>query len=163
MTSSHQLVQVAYAVDDVVAAATRWVERGVGPFFVREHIEVDRVRIGGQPGSFDHSSAYGWWGDVMIELICDHADQPIGPTVGVHHLAYLVDDLAEAQASMTEAGWPEALFAHAGSTAFAMHDATADLGHLIEMYSPTEGLTGFYAMVETAAITWDGTDPIRML
>ena len=119
---------------------------------------------------FDHTSAYGQWGDVMVELVQDHTAGPspvadvVGPAgEGLHHLAYFVHDLPAASASLQEAGWPEALFARTSSgQAFAFHDATATLGHMIEIYEPTPGLIGFYAMVKNAATGWDGSDPLRV-
>ena len=78
-------VQIAYAVTDVREAATRWVsERGVGPFFVIEHIAVTDVLYRGAPAVFDHSSAYGQWGGLMVELVCDHTvgPSPIADGVG---------------------------------------------------------------------------------
>ena len=126
-------VQIAYAVDDVVAAASAWTARGAGPFFVREHIPVSNARMHGQPAEFDHSSAYGQWGDVMIELICEHhqLDERIGPASGVHHIAFFVPDLAEAQATLSKADVTEVLYAEAGATGFAMH-ADPELNHLID-------------------------------
>lgn len=158
-------VQIAYAVDDVVAAAESCVERGAGPFFVREHIPVRNSRMRGEPAPFDHSSAYGQWGDLMVELLCEHhpPEERIGPAVGVHHMAFFVDDVADAQGLLVEQGWPEALYAEAGRTAFAMHDATSQLGHLIEIYKPDERLTGFYDLVRSTSQDWDGTDPIRIM
>jgi len=158
-------VQVAYAVDDVVVAAQSWVGRGAGPFFVRQHIAVKNSRMHGINTPFDHSSAYGQCGDVMVELLCEHhpvADR-IGPVAGVHHMAFFVDDVATAQATLANHGWNEALYAEAGTTAFAMHDARTELGHLIEIYQDSPGLLGFYDMVRVAAADWNGTDPIRML
>ena len=163
-------VQIAYAVDDLDAAAAEWSARfGAGPFFVREHITVSDVRYRGAPGSFDHSSAYGQWGDVMVELVKDHTigPSPVADVVGaggsgLHHLAYFVDDLATAQSALVQLGWPEALWAQTPSgVAFAFHDATATLGHMVELYEGTPGLRGFYAMVRGAALGWDGTDPVR--
>ena len=158
-------VQIAFAVDDVVAAARSWVARGAGPFLVRHHIEVEHSRMRGVPVAFDHSSAYGQWGDVMVELICEHHDEHtrIGPLAGVHHMAFFVDNVSDAQASLAENGWPESLYATAGDTAFAMHDATADLGHLVEVYEDTERLLGFYSHVRSLRAGWDGSDPIRVL
>ncbi len=49
---------------------------GAGPFFVRQHIALLDVVIRGRPGTFDHSSAYGQWGHVMVELVEDHGDGP---------------------------------------------------------------------------------------
>ncbi len=158
-------VQIAYAVDDVVAAAEQCVARGAGPFFVREHIAVENSRVRGEPAAFDHSSAYGQWGDLMVELLCEHHDDAtrIGPRPGVHHMAFFVDNVASAQALLITKGWPEAMYAEAGTTAFAMHDARDELGHLVEIYHDSDGLLRFYDMVRQAATDWDGTDPIRML
>lgn len=118
---------------------------------------------------FDHSSAYGQCGDVMIELVVDHTTGPSPVTdvvgaggVGLHHMAHFVDDLETAQAALVDRGWPEILLASTSSgVAFAFHDATASLGHMIELYEGVSGLRGFYARVLEASIGWDGTDPIR--
>jgi len=158
-------VQIAYSVDNVVDAATACVARGAGPFFVREHIAVSDSRMHGQPAAFDHSSAYGQWGEMMVELICEHHDDAtrIGPKHGVHHLAFFVEDVESARQLLIANGWGEALFARAGTTAFAMHDATPELGHLIEIYHDSPNLIGFYDMVRQASIDWDRSDPVRIL
>jgi len=158
-------VQIAYAVDDVIAAAESCVARGAGPFFVREHIEVANSRMHGKSAPFDHSSAYGQWGDLMVELLCEHHRdaERVGPKSGVHHMAFFVDDIAESQTALNEHGWAEVMYAEAGSTGFAFHDARAELGHLIEIYEDSDGLLNFYAMVRSAATDWDGTDPVRVL
>ncbi len=159
-------VQIAYAVDDVHRAARRWSNRGIGPFFVREHIEVVDVRARGVAATFDHSSAYAWWGSVMVELICQHdgGAEPFVPTSGLHHVAHFVDDVAATTAMLTASGAPEALYAQTtAGMPFAMHDARAELGHYIEIYEPTPRLRAFYDMVHTAAQDWSGDDPIRIL
>ena len=166
-------VQIAYAVRDVRAAAAAWAARdGAGPFFVLDHIAVEHVRYRGASATFDHSSAYGQWGDVMVELVQDHT---VGPSAvrdvvgdrgeGLHHLAFMVDDLAATQAALAARGWPEAMYAEVGGsgTAFVFHDATAELGHMIELYVGTDRLRAFYAMVAGAASGWSGDDPVRSL
>ena len=163
-------VQIAYAVNDLDAAARWWADVvGAGPFFVNEHIAVTNVRYRGQPGSFDHSSAYGQWGSVMVELVKDHTvgPSPVRDVVGVdgeglHHLAFFAADLAAVSARLAALGWPEALYAETASgQAFMFHDATAQLGHMMELYEPTPALVGFYAAVADAALGWDGNDPVR--
>ena len=157
-------VQIAYAVENVVAAAEAWTLRGAGPFFVREHIAVENSRMHGQPATFDHSSAYGQWGDVMVELICEHhldADR-VGPRSGVHHLAFFVDDFARAQAALVATGCREVLYAEAGSTEFAMH-ADPRLEHLVEIYVGSPSLNRFYSMVRDAAASTENIDSIRYL
>jgi hypothetical protein len=157
-------VQLAYAVDDVAEAARRWTANGVGPFFVIEHIDVRNVRINGAPSTFDHSSAYAQWGDVMVELICQHdsgGERIVGPS-GIHHVACFVDDFESAAAQLTVSGIPEMLYAEtAAGMQFAFHDARAERGHLVEIYERTDRLAWFYDMVRESAAGWDGSDPIR--
>ena len=157
-------VQLAYAVTDVETAAVRWADRmGAGPFFVRHHIPVDEAVIDGRPGGFDHSSAYGWWGSVMVELVAVHDPPTLAGDGGLHHIAYFVDSFGAATAELSALGWPAVLTARAGDTRFAFHDARPELGHLIEIYEGDERLRGLYAMVAAAADGWDGTDPVRPL
>ena len=72
--------------------------------------------IRGTPGTFDHSSAYGQWGAIMVELVEDHGDGP-SPVrdmfppdgSGLHHLAFFVDDLDAAVARSDrrrDTSWP---------------------------------------------------------
>ena len=163
-------VQVAYAVPDVVAAADRWVQEfGAGPFFVRPHVELVDVIHRGRAATFDHTSAYGQWGTVMVELMCDHGT---GPSVvrdmfdedesGLHHLAHVVDDLDGAVAAMRSRGHQVAMTARtAGGVDFRFIDAVATHGHMFELYRPSERLLAFYEMVAESARDWDGSDPIR--
>jgi Glyoxalase/Bleomycin resistance protein/Dioxygenase superfamily len=174
-------VQIAYAVADVDAAAHDWVETvGAGPFFVRRFIAVTEVIYRGKPASFVHTSAYGQWGNMMIELVQDHTlgpsvltEQPGKPesnpsskprsAVRVHHVACLVDDFAKTLDASAEAGIEVAMSARARSTPFAFLDTVEMLGHFIEIYPRTASVTAFYALVADAAIGWSGTDPVRIV
>ena len=159
-------VQIAYATDDVHAAARRWTDRGIGPFFVLEHIALAHAEIDGVSTTFDHSSAYGQWGELMVELICQHdpGPTPVVGTPGVHHVALFVDDFDAASSDLTSGGFARSLYARtAGGQEFAFHDARATLGHFIEIYERSPRLDGFYAMVRDAAQSWSGTDPVRLL
>ena len=159
-------VQIAYAVDDVGRAASSWAARGVGPFFVREHIEVTNVRVRGRASSFDHSSAYGQWGDLMVELIHQHdgGDDPVVGAAGIHHVAHFVDDFAAAASHLTARGHGQILYAETiTGMPFAFHDGGQEHGHLIEIYERTPPLARFYDMVREAAAGWTGADPVRYL
>ena len=155
-------VQIAYAVADVRAAARRRSETtGAGPFVVVDHIPLASARVDGAPGTFDHSSGYGQWGDVMVELVQEHTPPLVAPG-RVHHLAFMVGALSAAMAWCVERGWPELLLAETRTgQAFAFMDARADLGHLVELYEPSERLLAFYAAVAAAAEGWDGREPVR--
>lgn len=146
-------VQIAYPVDDVHAAAAHRSETtGAGPFFVIEHIELAEARVHGSSGEFDHSSAYGQWGHVMVELVQEHTSPLVAPGSGVHHLAFMVESLPDAMSWCTHHDWPELLWARTtGGQEFAFMDARHELGHLVELYEPSERLLRFYRMVADAA------------
>ncbi len=168
-----RIVQVAYDVSDegdVRAAAARHAARfGSGPFFVNEHIPLRTVRHNGEDATFDHSSAYGQSGGVMVELVCQHRVEP--PSLrhqlrqrgsGIHHVAFFVEQLDAEVARLESLGYGLSMMATTSSgRRFAFHDAVADLGHLLEIYELDDGLRRFYSMVADAAAGWDGLDPVR--
>jgi catechol 2,3-dioxygenase-like lactoylglutathione lyase family enzyme len=158
-------VQIAYGVRDVVAAAERFARlTGAGPFFVSRHIPLASARVFGEQRAFDHSSAYGQWGEVMVELVEEHTPPLVAPGSSVHHVAFFVADTAAAVQMCEEQGWPEALWAETvGGLEFAFCDARRDLGHLVELYTPTERLRDFYRTVAETAAEWDGADAVRIL
>jgi hypothetical protein len=119
------------------------------------------AHVAGAPAVFDHSSAYGQWGDVMVELVQEHTPPLVAPG-RVHHLAFMVAALPAAMAWCVERGWPELLLAETSTgQAFAFMDARDDLGHLVELYAPSDRLLAFYAAVADAAEGWDGRQPVR--
>ncbi len=166
------IVQVAYFVDDIRAAAARMAATvGAGPFYVIDHIELDWGLHRGQRCDFVHSSAYGQWGKVMLELVQQESegDSPFRDLYapgqgGLHHVAIMVDDLPLAYAHFEAAGIPLATRAMTQTgTEFAFLDATATLGHFIEVYAKQPSLVGFYDFIRRAAHLWDGKDPVRTL
>jgi hypothetical protein len=42
-----------------------------------------------------------------------------------------------------------------------LHDASASLGHDLEIHADCQGLREFFAMVRAAAEDWDGSEPLR--
>lgn len=163
-------VQIAYAVPDARAAAQRWVgDLGVGPFFLRPHIELASVVHRGRSATFDHTSAYAQWGAVMVELVQDHGDGPsvvrdmYGPDEsGLHHLAFIVDDLDATVDRLAGIGLTTAMRATtAGGVRFDFVDAVGTHGHMLELYERSDRLLAFYDAVAAAAEGWDGRDPIR--
>lgn len=165
-------VQVAYHVPDPVAAAEQFArDFGWGPFYLMEHIPLERSLHRGRPAPFDHTSAYGQAGDVMVELITQHNDGPsalrdmyASHETGIHHVACFVDDLPAALDGFRHAGAEVALDARTvGGVDFAMVDTVARLGHMLELYEPGEDLRKFYAFVRQKAEGWDGSRPLRVL
>ena len=163
-------VQIAYHVPDPERAAAECAaSHGWGPFFLFEHIPLARVRYRDAPASFDHTSAYGQAGDVMVEFITQHGDSPSvlrdlyrREQSGVHHVAHFVPNLAAAIAAFAARGAPLVLEATtADGVEFAMVDTVTSLGHVTELYEPLPALTRFYTYVRHKSLGWDGRDPVR--
>jgi hypothetical protein len=163
-------VQIAYAVPDVEDAARRWArDAGAGPFLVRPHIALTDVVYRGRPGQFDHTSAYGQWGPIQVELVQDHGTSPsvvremyAPDESGLHHLAFFVADPSIALDQLAARGYETAMSARTpGGVEFHFVDARATHGHHLELYRPTVHLRRFYERVAALSHGWDGTDPIR--
>ena len=168
----YPLVQVAYFVDNAETAALRFHRTfGAGPFFLVPNITLRSATHRGEPCPFVHTSAYGQWGNLMLELVQQDSDGPspfrdlFAPgQSGLHHMATMVPDQQAAYAAYRAAGFEIATVAVTeNGTEFAFVDTCASLGHFIEVYAASEALTGFYQMVRDAADGWRGSNPIRSL
>jgi Glyoxalase/Bleomycin resistance protein/Dioxygenase superfamily len=161
-------VQIAYAVDDVERVAATFAERfGAGPFFIRHHPPFEATHEG-EPAIFTHSSAYGQWGEMQVELVqfgeCSPASlaRAVVATSGLHHMAMFVESLPAEQQRLEELDMPCVMLSTTPSgMQFAFHDARAQLGYFIELYEPADSVQRLYRKVRDAAIDWDGKDPVR--
>ena len=162
-------VQIAYHVADPEEAAVESARAyGWGPFYLLEHVPLATCLYRGRIARFDHSSAYGQAGEIMIEFITQHDDEPSAvrdlyrrDQRGIHHVAHFVPRLDEA---LDVLGLEIAMRARtADGVDFAMVDAVGRLGHMLELYEPGPALTGFYAFVRRKAAGWDGQKPLRRL
>jgi catechol 2,3-dioxygenase-like lactoylglutathione lyase family enzyme len=161
---------VGYYVGDLEAAVAQAVETfGMGPFFRMEHAVFDSVTYEGEPAAYDHSSAFGQWGDIRVELTVAHACEPapfrermVTAPGTVGHVGILVDDVQAASAQLAADGAPHYSTGVIGPVVAYWHDATATLGHSIELLQRGPEIEGMYAALRAAADGWDGvTDPIR--
>jgi hypothetical protein len=165
------VAQIAYTVDDVAVAAESFAATlGAGPFFVRRNPITGARGPDGEPGVFDHTSAYGQWGRLQIELVQTHAAEPQAfaetttATNTVHHVAIMVRSFAEHQRLYADIGWSALLSATTpNGNNFAFYDARPQLGHLIEIYEPRPSILHLYQTVADASVDWDGTDPVRQM
>jgi hypothetical protein len=172
LLNQRQIVQNAYVVNDVFKSAERMVELvGAGPFFVLEHIALSESLYRGKPVHFDHTSAYGQCGPIMIELVQQNNDAPSAfrdmyapGEEGLHHVASFVKDFDAEVDRYAALGFEAAnLATTTGGTRFAYIDTTSLLGHMVEFYEDDQGVRDFYAMVAAASVDWDGSDPVRVL
>ncbi|MEY2642700.1 MAG: hypothetical protein RLZZ368_1347 [Actinomycetota bacterium] len=150
-------VQIAYAADPSTTiqehAADHSTRLGAGPFVIAEHIELGSSRVRGVETPFDHSSAYGWWGDLMLEIVVEHSEPLVPPGRGrLHHVAFMVDSLSKAIDHCAQHGAPVLLHASTKSgTEFVFCDDRDRSGHLIELYERSAQLLAFYDHVRSLA------------
>ena len=163
------IVQVAYHVADIEQSA-KWAAKtlGAGPFVVSRDIELSESVHRGEPCPFVHSSAYGQWGKIMLELVQQESsgaspfrDLYSEDEQGLHHVAMMVDDMDAAVGHFEDAGVPRVTRAVTLSgVEFAFLDATATFGHYIEIYEAGAAVKGFYEHVEALSKkNWDVNDP----
>lgn len=171
-TAFGPIAQIAYHAPDIPAAANWFADTlRAGPFYLFEHIGLRRCAYRGAPASFDHSSAYGQLGDMMIELIHQHGNEPSAirdmynaRTGGLHHLAVFVDDVEDSLERARAADMACALDAvTADGVRFVMVDARERHECMLEFYERSEALTRFYAFIMRKSADWDGEGVLRRL
>ena len=168
------IIQLAYQVLDAKAAAEEWVKHhNAGPFFLSENIPLEGVYYKGKPSTLDHTSAYGWCGHLMIELVQQNCKTPsvfTDRSLGLHHCAYFSDSLDTELERLENSGYNVAMRANTASGirfAFVEGDlevensSNAQLGHYLEVYEEHPHLRAFYARVREASLNWDRRDPVR--
>lgn len=155
-----EICQIAYFVEDVREAAPRMHQIfGAGPFLVSDEIQLAWAEIRGQAGDFVHTSAYGQWGNVMMELVQQDSDghSPFRDMYepgqeGLHHMAMMVDSLKSAYDHFESQGFEIAARAQTTSgIEFAFIDTVSKLGHMIEIYEKSDQLTQFYRYIREAS------------
>ena len=162
---------IGYGVEDLRSGVERFAASfGAGPFFAMEHLEFDEVTFRGAPAIYDHSSAFGAWGELIVELTQVHDAQPDGlrealvaPGDGVGHVAWLTDSLAEEIERLQQLGLTPFHTGRAGPASAVWFDGGATFGHPVEVLQRRDELLGFYAMVRRAADLWDGSEPLRIM
>lgn len=162
---------VGYVVEDLAAGADHFARTfGAGPFFGMEHLVFDEVTFAGEPALYDHSSAFGAWGPLIVELTVVHDAQPAGlcdalvsAGGGVGHVAWLVDSLAAEVDRLAALGLTRFHTGQTGPASAVWLRGDPLLGHPVEVLERRDELLGFYAMVRGAASGWDGSDPLRIM
>jgi methylmalonyl-CoA/ethylmalonyl-CoA epimerase len=161
----------AYVVGDIETTVGRLVDQlGAGPFFLIENVPVENVLSHGEPAEFVHNSAFGYCGGGAIELMEPVSLAPervrerfSGSRPRIHHVAYVLPatEVADLRRSLDERGLSQYLSSQLGDAETTLHDASAALGHDVEIHGDNEGLRGFFEMVRGGAQGWDGSEPLR--
>jgi methylmalonyl-CoA/ethylmalonyl-CoA epimerase len=162
---------LAYVVEDIEATVERLVTAlGAGPFFLAEDVPLQNVRSRGEPAEFAHDSAFGACGGGAIELIQPARLAPDrvkngfgGPRPRLQHVGYVVstESVGNLRRELDERGASEYLSSQLGDLDSTLHDASALLGHDLEIHADCAALHEFFGMVRDAAEGWDGSQPLR--
>jgi hypothetical protein len=164
------IVQIAWVVDDLDAAVLRWAtQMGAGPFFVKRHVQLANVTYRGEPSTFDHSAAMGWWGNVEVELMQQHCHQPSairdqfepGET-GIVSVAWFTPDLGAEINRMESMGFETVhLIGDERAVPVAWFDTRPVLNTMAEVYQDEPHRRARKAAIARAAEGWDGSEPLR--
>lgn len=166
-TVTSRMVQVAYAVRDLRAAAWAWHSAaGVGPFHVVDHVQHASVRNESGPIHLDCSIAVTWFGNVMLELVEFHVSDE-APSVdwlvghrGLHHIACFVPDL-DATIDATRREGSRYIEARTADARYLMIDSVETLGYRSEFYEESAYMCDLYDGVRRSSERWNGNRLIR--
>ena len=138
---AEKLFQIGYVVLDLHAAVRFFKQTlGVPDFMVWENFMLDDQTYNGAPADYVQSIAFGYLGDMQVELI-----QPLSgestysaylrqtPKGGVQHLGILVDDFDAAVAAMTARGFKNVQSGCHGETRLVYFDTGDASGTLTEI------------------------------
>jgi hypothetical protein len=162
---------VGYVVEDLARDVPRFAAAtGAGPFFGMEHIVFEEVTYLGEPAVYDHSSAFGAWGSLIVELTQVHEARPdglrdafVGPGAGIGHVAWLAESLEAEVARLRALGVTPFHTGRTGPASAVWFDGGRLFGHPVEVLERRAELERFYATVREASREWDGSDPLRVL
>lgn len=165
------MMQVAFMVQDLEAAALAWVRTtGIGPFFMIPYIQlVEYSYRGTKSAGLDFSAALAQSGGIQIELIEQHCDSPSAyrDTIakgqqGFHHLAVYCEDYDADYRRYRDQGFASAVDGVFGDLRFSYIDTSEAIGCMIELVEHSPVQAEFFARIAAEAEGWDAvTDPLR--
>jgi len=162
--------QLGFVVDDLLAAAARWVRvHAVGPFHVLPPVEV-ACTYRGTETEIAMQIAVAQAGPVQIELIeqrCDRAsvfrDLFARDQSGFHQLCTVTPDYDAKLDHLSRLGYELASEIIANGSRVAYFDTVGDFGFFTEVVEETPGFLAQLATIAQTCAAWDGTDPVRLL
>lgn len=163
-------VQQGFVVPDIHAAMNHWLARGVGPFYIEEHISPE-AEFDNQPFTPDISAAFAYSGDQQIELVQQHDEQPtvysefltLNPAGGLQHLAFWCDDVPAKITHLCGPGGEFRLRQRYGDM-HAYLDSVKEPGLMIQLMDSGPMMSTLFAIIKKGSEDWDGkTDPIRKI
>jgi hypothetical protein len=169
-TGEYRFFQIAWVVDDVIAAAARWADvYGVGPFHVLPR-RKQSVRYRGELTEIELQIAITQSGPVQLELISQTGGDasvyreiyPQGRS-GVHHMCTISGAYDETLAHYAAKGYPVIAEVEGGAFRVAYCDTHKDFGFISELVEDNPMFRGQLTAISETCAAWDGQDPVRLL
>jgi hypothetical protein len=166
----NSVIQVAYTVADIETGMRRYSENlRIGPWFLVGPFVPTKGVYRGAATHMRISIAVAFAGEVMVELIEQHDDEPsvyretlaARGAHGFHHWAIGARDFDTTVAEYKARGYAE-VFSDLSprGVRIVYLDSTADLPGMLEIIEMTAGVEEQYRMMHQAAREWDGTTHI---
>jgi hypothetical protein len=166
---SFRFFQLAFVVDDLLAAARRWVDVfGIGPFHILKP-SVASVWYRGESLTVPMQVAASQAGPTQIELIEQKDNAPsvyrelYGPGAGgVHHIATVVKDFEAAKGFYERRGYERVMEILSAPMHVAYFDTRKDFGLYTEVIEADPTFVGYLTKIAQTCGAWDGKDPLRI-
>ncbi|MDE2436547.1 MAG: VOC family protein [Sphingomonadales bacterium] len=158
--------QLGFVVVDLDHAVRSWTERfGVGPWTVFRNVTMRGTYLG-QPTTVTIDVALGYRGEEQIEFITVRSTTPSPyqddagePLEGLHHLAWIVEDLEGETAALEREGMTTVFAASNPAVRVVYLADPAAPGTLFELISGPDSRAMHRDGLARAA-GWDGRDPV---
>lgn len=157
--------QIGYVVADLDTAVARWTQRmGLGPWTVFRNTRLDG-EYRGSPTVVTMDVALAYQGGIQIELIDVRSDTPSPYAhdgrllTGVHHIAWVVDDLDRSVAAAEARGLVVAFTAGNEAVRVAYLENPGEEGVRYELIEGA-GMREMIAAGIAASAHFDGHNPI---
>lgn len=164
------ITQISYVVEDIDKAMKEYTEHmGIGPWFVSAPIQTKGAEYRGQPQDFQIRLAIAYSGHTQIELVQQLDDAPsvfrelvLRSGYGFHHFGVATKTLDEDVKRLQAAGGQVAFRARSQRGARVVYlDGVGHMPGMLELIEMTPEQEAFYTSIYAAALTWDGSEPIR--
>lgn len=167
-TGDYRFFQVSFVVEDIVAAAHRWVDVfGVGPFFIMPRRQLE-CWYRGTVNQLEIQVALAQSGPVQIELVTQFNDVPSvyrdvysAHQGGFHHMCTITDRYEQTLSRYEKLGFP--IGSKIDSPVRAAYvDTREGFGFFSEVVERTDAHSAAMSTIAAANTAWDGSDPVRM-
>lgn len=168
----NRLFHIAYVGTDLDAMVDRMLQSGIGPWYYARDLHL-ASRYRDERHDIIISVAFGYTGDQMIELVVQDNDVPsafkehlaLHPEGGLHHIAYVSDDLDASLADLKSRGMefiPVQEFLDSNDEPFEIYMETKGAVDPIYMQIALPSPWNIaFAKIKEASQSWDGSDPKR--